>query len=214
MDDAFLVTLDGRGFFLIQKTRVTNLHGAKKMEMREKAQVMNAEEIRRALLRIAHEILEQNHKHIEELVLVGVKSRGDFIAHRIAENLERIEEIEVDVGAIDVTLYRDDINLRETQIQVSSTELPFDITGKWVILVDEVLYTGRTVRAAMDALMDFGRPAAIQLATLIDRGHRELPIAADYVGKNVPTSRREFVRVRLAEEGGVDSATIYEKEEE
>ncbi|MCY3552608.1 MAG: bifunctional pyr operon transcriptional regulator/uracil phosphoribosyltransferase PyrR [Candidatus Poribacteria bacterium] len=181
---------------------------------REKAQVMNPEEIRRALLRIAHEILEQNHKHIGDLVFVGVKSRGDFIAHRIAENLERIENIEVDVGAIDVTLYRDDINLHETQIQVSNTELPFEITGKWVILVDEVLYTGRTVRAAMDALMDFGRPAAIQLATLIDRGHRELPIAADYVGKNVPTSRKEFVRVQLAEEGGIDSAIIYEREAE
>ena len=182
--------------------------------MREKAQVMNTEEIRRALLRIAHEILEHNHKHIDDLVLVGVKSRGDILAHRIAENLERIENIEVDVGAIDVTLYRDDINLHETQIQVNSTELPFEITGKWVILVDEVLYTGRTVRAAMDALMDFGRPAAIQLATLIDRGHRELPIASDYVGKNVPTSRKEFVRVQLAEESDVDSAVIYEKDEE
>ena len=184
------------------------------MQMREKAQVMNTEEIRRALLRIAHEILEHNHKHIDDLVLVGVKSRGDILARRIAENLERIEDIEVDVGAIDVTLYRDDINLHERQIQVNSTELPFDITGKWVILVDEVLYTGRTVRAAMDALMDFGRPAAIQLATLIDRGHRELPIASDYVGKNVPTSRREFVRVQLAEESGVDSAVIYERNEE
>ena len=130
------------------------------------------------------------------------------------KTLNASKKIEVDVGAVDVTLYRDDINLRETQIQVNSTELPFDITGKWVILVDEVLYTGRTVRAAMDALMDFGRPAAIQLAILVDRGHRELPIAADYVGKNVPTSRREFVRVRLAEEGGVDSATIYEREGE
>ena len=181
---------------------------------REKAQVMNIEEMRRALLRIAHEILERNHKYIEDLVLVGVKSRGDILAHRIAENLERIERIEVDVGAIDVTLYRDDINLHETQIQVNSTELPFDITGKRVILVDEVLYTGRTARAAMDALMDFGRPAAIQLAALIDRGHRELPIAADYVGKNVPTSRKEFVRVQLAEEHGEDSAIIYEREGE
>lgn len=181
---------------------------------REKAQVMNAEEIRRALLRIAHEILEHNHKHINDLVLVGVKSRGDILAHRIAENLERIEQIEVDVGAIDVTLYRDDINLHESQIKVNTTDIPFDITDKWVILVDEVLYTGRTVRAAMDALMDFGRPAAIQLATLIDRGHRELPIASDYVGKNVPTSRKEFVRVRLSEEGGVDSAIIYEREGE
>ncbi len=184
------------------------------MQMREKAQVMNTEEIRRALLRIAHEILEHNHKHIDDLVLVGVKSRGDILAHRIAENLERIENIEVDVGAIDVTLYRDDINLHETHTQVNSTDIPFEIEGKWVILVDEVLYTGRTVRAAMDALMDFGRPAAIQLVTLIDRGHRELPIASDYVGKNVPTSRKEFVRVKLAEESGVDSAVIYEKDEE
>ena len=184
------------------------------MQMREKAQVMNTEEIRRALLRIAHEILEHNHKHIDDLVFVGVKSRGDILAHRIAENLERIENIDVDVGAIDVTLYRDDLNLHEIQTQVNSTDIPFEIKGKWVILVDEVLYTGRTVRAAMDALMDFGRPAAIQLATLIDRGHRELPIASDYVGKNVPTSRKEFVRVQLAEESGVDSAVIYEKDEE
>lgn len=180
------------------------------MKMREKAQVMNAEEIRRALVRIAHEILERNHQHIENLVLVGIKSRGDILAYRVAENLDRIENISVPVGAIDVTLYRDDINLHETQIQVSSTEIPFEVTGKWVILVDEVLYTGRTTRAAMDAVIDFGRPAAIQLAALIDRGHRELPISADYIGKNVPTSRKEFVRVQLVEEHGVDSAMICE----
>lgn len=178
--------------------------------MHEKAQVMNAEDIRRALMRIAHEILERNHQHIADLVLVGVKSRGDTLAHRIAENLERIENVDIAVGAIDVTLYRDDINLHETQIQVNSTELPFDITGKRIILVDEVLFTGRTIRAAMDALMDFGRPAAIQLAALVDRGHRELPISADYIGKNVPTSRKEFVRVQLVEEHGVDSAMICE----
>ena len=178
--------------------------------MREKAQVMNAEEIRRALTRIAHEILEQNHQHIGELVLVGVKSRGDILAHRIAENLVRIENIDIAVGAIDVTLYRDDINLHEIQTQINSTELPFEITGKWVILVDEVLYTGRTIRAAMDALMDFGRPAAIQLAALIDRGHRELPISAHYIGKNVPTSRKEFIQVQVVEEHGVDSAIICE----
>lgn len=171
---------------------------------------MNAEDIRRALMRIAHEILERNHQHIADLVLVGVKSRGDTLAHRIAQNLERIENVDIKVGAIDVTLYRDDINLYETQIQVNSTEIPFDITGKRVILVDEVLYTGRTIRAAMDALMDFGRPAAIQLAALVDRGHRELPISADYIGKNVPTSRKEFVRVQLVEEHGVDAAIICE----
>ncbi len=178
--------------------------------MPQKAQVMNAEDIRRALMRIAHEILERNHQHIADLVLVGVKSRGDTLAHRIAQNLERIENVDIKVGAIDVTLYRDDINLYETQIQVNSTEIPFDITGKRVILVDEVLYTGRTIRAAMDALMDFGRPAAIQLAALVDRGHRELPISADYIGKNVPTSRKEFVRVQLVEEHGVDAAIICE----
>ena len=171
---------------------------------------MNAEDIRRALMRIAHEILERNHQHIAALVLVGVKSRGDTLAHRIAQNLERIENVDIKVGAIDVTLYRDDINLYETQMQVNSTEIPFDITGKRVILVDEVLYTGRTIRAAMDALMDFGRPAAIQLAALVDRGHRELPISADYIGKNVPTSRKEFVRVQLIEEHGVDAAIICE----
>ena len=178
--------------------------------MHEKAQVMNAEDIRRALMRIAHEILERNHQHIAALVLVGVKSRGDTLAHRIAQNIERIENVDIKVGAIDVTLYRDDINLYETQIQVNSTEIPFDITGKRVILVDEVLYTGRTIRAAMDALMDFGRPAAIQLAALVDRGHREFPISADYIGKNVPTARKEFVRVQLVEEHGVDAAIIYE----
>ncbi|MCE2401885.1 bifunctional pyr operon transcriptional regulator/uracil phosphoribosyltransferase PyrR [Candidatus Poribacteria bacterium] len=182
--------------------------------MREKAQVMNAEEIRRALVRIAHEILERNHEHSENLVLVGVKSRGDILAYRIANNLEQIENISVPVGAIDVTLYRDDINLHETQIQVSSTEIEFDVTGKWVILVDEVLYTGRTTRAAMDAIIDFGRPAAIQLAALVDRGHRELPISADFIGKNVPTSRKEFVRVQLVEEHGVDSAMICEPDSE
>lgn len=178
--------------------------------MHQKAQVMNAEDIRRALMRIAHEILERNHQHIAALVLVGVKSRGDTLAHRIAQNLEHIENVDIKVGAIDVTLYRDDINLYETQMQVNSTEIPFDITGKRVILVDEVLYTGRTIRAAMDALMDFGRPAAIQLAALVDRGHRELPISADYIGKNVPTSRKEFVRVQLIEEHGVDAAIICE----
>ena len=184
------------------------------MKMRDKAQVMDAEEIHRALIRIAHEILERNHKHIENMVLVGIKSRGDTLAHRIAENLGRIENITVPVGAIDVTLYRDDINLHESQIQMNSTEMPFEITEKTVILVDEVLYTGRTTRAAMDAIMDYGRPSAIQLAALVDRGHRELPISADYIGKNVPTSRKEFVRVQLVEEHGVDSAMICEPETE
>jgi pyrimidine operon attenuation protein / uracil phosphoribosyltransferase len=178
--------------------------------MREKAQVMTSEDIRRALTRISHEILEQNHQHIANLTLIGVKSRGDYLAQRIAKNLEEIEGIKIPVGAVDVYLYRDDVNLHQQAIQVNRTDIPFDVTGKRIILVDEVLYTGRTTRAAMDAIMDFGRPAAIQLAVLIDRGHRELPIAADYVGKNIPTSRKEIVRVQLVEEHGIDGATIYE----
>ena len=140
------------------------------------------------------------------------KSRGDHLARRIAENLERTEGIKVPVGVVDVRLYRDDVNLYDETIKANSTEIPFDPTGKRVILVDEVLYTGRTVRAAMDAVMDFGRPAAIQLAVLIDRGHRELPIAADYIGKNIPTARKEIVRVQLVEEDGVDRAVIYEED--
>ena len=181
------------------------------MQMREKTQVMTAEDIRRAVVRISHEILERNHQEITNLAIIGVKSRGDHLARRIAENLERTEGIKVSVGVVDVRLYRDDVNLYDETIKANLTEIPFDPTGKRVILVDEVLYTGRTVRAAMDAVMDFGRPAAIQLAVLIDRGHRELPIAADYIGKNIPTSRKEIVRVQLVEEDGVDQATIYEE---
>jgi pyrimidine operon attenuation protein/uracil phosphoribosyltransferase len=180
--------------------------------MREKAQVMTAEDIRRALIRISHEILERNHREIVDLALVGVKSRGDHLAHRIAKNLAKTEGIKVPVGVIDVRLYRDDVNLHDEEIKVSRTDIPFDVTGKRIILVDEVIYTGRTTRAAMDAVMDFGRPAAIQLAVLIDRGHRELPIAADYVGKNIPTSRKESVRVQLVEEHGIDQAVICEED--
>ena len=180
--------------------------------MREKARVMTAEDVRRALTRISHEILERNHRELGNLVLIGIKSRGDHLALRIAKNLEEIEGITVPVGAIDVYLYRDDVNLYDEDVKVNHTDIPFDITGKRIILVDEVIYTGRTIRAAMDALMDFGRAAAIQLAVLIDRGHRELPIAADYVGKNVPTSRKEIVRVELVEDRGSDGATIFEVE--
>ena len=182
------------------------------MQMREKTQVMTAEDIRRAVVRISHEILERNHQEIADLAVIGVKSRGDHLARRIAENLERTEGIKVPVGVVDVRLYRDDVNLYDETIKVNRTEIPFDPTGKRVILIDEVLYTGRTVRAAMDAVMDFGRPAAIQLAVLIDRGHRELPIAADYIGKNIPTSRKEIVRVQLIEEDEIDRAVIYEED--
>ena len=182
------------------------------MQMREKTQVMTTEDIRRAVVRISHEILERNHQEIGDLAIIGVKSRGDHLARRIAENLERTEGIKVPVGVVDVRLYRDDVNLYDETIKANRTEIPFDLIGKRVILVDEVIYTGRTVRAAMDAVMDFGRPAAIQLAVLIDRGHRELPIAADYIGKNIPTSRKEIVRVQLVEEDGIDRAVIYEED--
>ncbi len=178
--------------------------------MREKAQVMTSEDIRRALIRISHEILERNHQEVADLAIIGIKSRGDHLAQRIGQHLEKIEGIKVPVGAVDVFLYRDDVDLHRQGVQVNRTDIPFDVTGKRVILVDEVLYTGRTTRAAMDAIIDFGRPAAIQLAVLIDRGHRELPIAADYVGKNLPTSRKEIVRVQLIEEDGIDCAMIYE----
>jgi len=180
--------------------------------MREKAEVMNGEEMKRALMRIANEILERN-KGCKDLVLIGIKSRGDDLARRIAEDIEKLEEVKPPVGAVDVTLYRDDIDLFERKIIINRTDIPFEIDDRNVILVDEVLYTGRTVRAAMDALMDFGRPASIQLAVLIDRGHRELPIAADYVGKFVPTSRREIIRVQLVETDGVDRVLICEEEE-
>lgn len=175
--------------------------------MREKVQLMDAEGIRRALMRISHEILERN-QGIEDLVFVGIKNRGDNLAQRIAQNLEKIEGVNIPVGAMDITLYRDDVNLFDGKVVINKTDIPFEITGKRVILVDDVLYHGRSVRAAMDALMDFGRPASIQLAVLIDRGHRELPIAADYVGKTIPTSRKEWVRVELVESDGVDRATI------
>ncbi|MBM3235533.1 bifunctional pyr operon transcriptional regulator/uracil phosphoribosyltransferase PyrR [Candidatus Poribacteria bacterium] len=180
--------------------------------MREKVQIMNAEDIRRALMRISHEILERN-QGLEDLVFVGIKNRGDNLAQRIAQNLENIEGAIIPVGAMDITLYRDDVNLFDDKVVINKTDIPFEITGKRVILVDDVLFHGRSVRAAMDALMDFGRPALIQLAVLIDRGHRELPIAADYVGKTIPTSRKEWVRVELVESDGLDRAAIYEEDD-
>ena len=181
--------------------------------MREKVQIMNAEDIRRALMRISHEILERN-QGLEDLVFVGIKNRGDNLAQRIAQNLEDIEGVNIPVGAMDITLYRDDVNLFDDKVVINKTDIPFEITGKRVILVDDVLFHGRSVRAAMDALMDFGRPASIQLAVLIDRGHRELPIAADYVGKTIPTSRKEWVRVELVESDGTDRAAIYEEDDQ
>jgi pyrimidine operon attenuation protein/uracil phosphoribosyltransferase len=176
---------------------------------REKAVIMDKEAIDRALARIAHEILERN-RGTEQLVLIGVKRRGDFLAARIKKRIESIEGRSVPMGVLDITLYRDDLSLRAEQPMVRRTEIPFSVDGKVVVLVDDVVYTGRTVRAALDAVMDHGRAAAIQLAVLVDRGHRELPIKADFVGKNVPTSRRELVSVRVLELDGKDEVVIEE----
>jgi pyrimidine operon attenuation protein/uracil phosphoribosyltransferase len=170
--------------------------------------IMTADEVRRALVRISHEIVEK-HGGTEGLVLVGVQRRGVPLAHRIAESILENEDVRIPVGALDITFYRDDLSRVAHQPVVKGTQLPFDLNELTVVIVDDVLYTGRTVRAAMDALMDFGRPRAIRLAVLIDRGHRELPIRADHVGKNVPTAREEVIRVHLVEvDGGEDGVEV------
>lgn len=179
--------------------------------MREKARVMNEMEVRRAIARIAHEILEKN-QGTENLALIGIQTRGVSLAQRIARKIQEIEKKEVPVGMLDITLYRDDVDMALPPA-VKKTEISFDIKGKNIVLVDDVLFTGRSVRAALDELMDFGRPSTIQLGVLIDRGHRELPIRADYVGKNIPTSRRELVKVKIQESDGEDSVIIYERGE-
>ncbi len=175
--------------------------------------VMDAERVGRALTRIAHEIVERN-RGIENLALIGVRTRGVPIARRLAASLQQIAGHEVPVGALDITLYRDDLMRHAVGPQpiVRSTEIPFSIDDRHIILVDDVLYTGRTIRAALDALIDFGRPKTIQLVVLVDRGHRELPIKADYVGKNLPTARRETVQVRLSESDGRDEVVIEQSE--
>jgi len=171
------------------------------------ATVMTADDIRRAVTRIAHEILERD-KGAADVVLVGIADRGDDLARRLAAEVSRIEGVEVPVGVLDITFYRDDIGLRAEAPEVHETRIAFDVSGKVVVLVDDVLYTGRTIRSAMDALMDLGRPRKIQLAVLVDRGHRELPIRADFVGKNVPTSRDDNVRVQVQEVDGSDAVTV------
>ena len=179
-------------------------------QFREKALLMDDDGIRRALMRISHEIVEKN-KGTENLVLVGIRTRGVPIAARIAAEIARIEQRELPRGVLDITLYRDDLNELSYQPIVHTTEMPLDITGKTVILVDDVLYTGRTIRAAMNALLDIGRPRTIQLAVLIDRGHRELPIRADYVGKNVPTAALEDVSVMLRDTDEEEKVVIRER---
>jgi pyrimidine operon attenuation protein/uracil phosphoribosyltransferase len=173
---------------------------------------MTADDVRRALVRIAHEILEA-HRGSRDLVLIGMRTRGVPLAERLAAAIEGIEGDKVPVGALDISFYRDDLPTRGPSLQVAPSEIPTDITGKRIVLVDDVLYTGRSIRAALDAVTDFGRPTRIQLAVLVDRGHRELPIRPDYIGKNIPTSRLEEIRVRLVETDGKDEVAIVEEEE-
>lgn len=180
--------------------------------MKKKAVVLDEQAIRRALTRIAHEIIERN-KGIDNCILVGIKTRGDYLAKRLAERIEKIEGKEIPVGEVDITLYRDDLSVKTVtkDPELKGTNIPVDVTGKKIVLVDDVLYTGRTVRAAMDAVMDNGRPSQIQLAVLIDRGHRELPIRPDFIGKNIPTSSEEIIVVELSEIDGIDRVSIHEK---
>ena len=175
----------------------------------DKTILMDSEGIRRALTRIAHEIVEKN-KGVDGLVLVGIRTRGVPIAERIAAEIEQIEGSRPPVGILDITLYRDDLSTLSYQPIVHPTQMPVGITGKTIILTDDVLYTGRTIRAALDALIDMGRPTTIQLAVLIDRGHRELPIRADYVGKNVPTATKEVVSVQLSDTDKAEQVVIRE----
>ena len=171
-----------------------------------KKEVVDAVKMKRALTRISYEIIERN-KVIQDIVLVGIKTRGIYIAQRLAERLKQLEDIDVPVGELDITLYRDDVKDME-EPELHSSDVPVSIEGKEVILVDDVLYTGRTIRAAMDAVMDLGRPRKISLAVLVDRGHRELPIRADYVGKNIPTSKTEEIIVEMEERDGADRIMI------
>ncbi|MFA5118730.1 MAG: bifunctional pyr operon transcriptional regulator/uracil phosphoribosyltransferase PyrR [Candidatus Omnitrophota bacterium] len=179
--------------------------------MPDKSKLLDKEAIRRSIMRIAHEILEKN-KGTDGLCLVGIRKRGVYLAERLKAAIQTIEKKEVPVGILDITLYRDDLSLTTSQPVVHKTEIDFDIAHKSVVLVDDVLYTGRTIRAALDALIDLGRPRSIQLAVLIDRGHRELPIRPDFVGKNIPTSQHEAVEVHLTEVDDADEAVLVKKE--
>ena len=177
--------------------------------VREKAEIVDGEGLRRAITRIAHEIIERNDG-AQSLVLVGIRTRGVPLAERLAKKIKEFEGIAPPVGALDITLYRDDLQMIAHQPVVSGTDVPVSINDRVVVLVDDVLYTGRTVRAALDELIDLGRPKAIQLAVMVDRGHREIPIRADFVGKNVPTSRREVILVHVTEVDDRDGVSIGE----
>lgn len=177
------------------------------MEFKETARILDADDMQRAIVRVAHEIVERNHG-TKDLVLVGIQRRGVSVGRRVAEAIARSENVEVPFGTLDITFYRDDLSTLGPAPSVGKTDLPFDINGKTIVLVDDVLYTGRTVRAAMNELMDYGRARAIQLAVLVDRGHRELPIRADFVGKNVPTSSREVIKVMVDDFDGEEQVIL------
>lgn len=179
------------------------------METKFKSNIMDAEGLQRALTRISHEILERN-KDVKRLAIVGIKSRGAHLAKRISKIIKELKNVNIPLGALDITLHRDDLFILTKQPVVHKTEISFDITEKDIILVDDVLFTGRTIRAALDELVDFGRPSTIQLAVLVDRGHRELPIRPDYIGKNVPTSSTEIIKVRINEIDEKDEVTLEE----
>lgn len=176
-------------------------------------ELMNKKDIDRALTRMAHEIIEKN-KGTGNLCLVGIQRGGVYLAKRLASNIKQIDKKDIPVGSLDIAFYRDDLNIRKAQPVVRRTEISFEVTNLKIILVDDVLFTGRSIRAAMDAVMDLGRPSAIQLSVLIDRGHRELPIKADYVGKNIPTALTETVEVQLEEEGFEDRVILKKVEDE
>ncbi len=178
----------------------------------QKSELMDADALKRTIVRIAHEIVEKN-KGVEGLKLIGIQRRGVPIAQRIAQAIRQIEGHEVDVGTLDITFYRDDLSTLAEHPLVKGTNVPFSVTGHTVVLVDDVLFTGRTVRAAMDAVMDMGRPQRIQLASLVDRGHRELPIRADFVGKNVPTSRTEMIKVQIEPIDACDCVVLCDSED-
>lgn len=180
------------------------------MKLKEKAKILDRDGVERAVIRISHEILERN-KGTKDLVIIGIRNRGEYLARRIVKTVKKISGGEVPLGILDITLYRDDLTEVAEQPVLKETTIDQDITGKKIVLVDDVLYTGRTIRCAMDQLIDFGRPSVIQLAVLIDRGHRELPIRADYVGKNVPTSLNEVIEVKLKEVDKIDEVIICEK---
>ncbi len=181
--------------------------------MKVKSKIADARQMSRSITRLSHEIIERN-KGAANLCVIGIRTRGDFLAKRIAEKIADIEKVSVPLGTLDITLYRDDVRQKLKLPELKRTEVPFDITDRQVVLVDDVLFTGRTIRSAMDALIDIGRPNTIQLAVLVDRGHRELPISADYVGKNQPTSAQEAIVVHLEEVDGKDEILLISEGEE